>query len=249
MQDPRSYVPPADLLRDRIIFITGSSDGIGKAVALAAARHGARVILHGRSVKKLEAVHDEIVAAGGLHPSLVPLDFEKAGPNEYDALVGAIDQSFGRIDALLHNAGILGERAPIEHHDVPKWMRTMHVNVTAPFILTQRCIPLLKRSTDPTILFTSSGVVPSPRAYWGAYLVSKWATEGLAKMLADEFTTTPAMRVNTINPGGVRTAMRLQAYPAEDRSKLKTPEEIVGPYLYLLGADSRGVTGQYVACQ
>jgi len=247
--DPRSYIAPSNLLDDRVILVTGASDGIGKAVAQAAAAHGARVILHGRSVRKLEAVYDAIVAAGQRRPSILPLDFEKAGPDEYDRLVSAIDQEFGRLDGLLHNAGMLGERAPIEHHDVAKWMRTMHVNVNAPFILTRCCLPLLRRSTDPSILFTSSGVVPRPRPFWGAYLVSKWASDGLMHMLAQELESHPAMRVNAVNPGKVRTNMRLQAYPAEDRSTVPEPESIVAPYLYLLGPDSRGVTGQTVDCQ
>lgn len=246
---PKDYSPSADALRDRVILITGASDGIGRAVAIAAAQHGARVILHGRNVKRLEAVYDTIVGAGAPRPSIVPLDFEKAGPAEFEQLTAAIDKEFGRLDALLHNAGMLGERAPIEHYDVAKWMRTMHINVNVPFVLTQRCMPLLRKSSDPAIVFTSSGVVPRPRAYWGAYLVSKWASDGLMHMLADELESKPAMRVNSINPGAVRTNMRLQAYPAEDRSKLATPESIVGPYLYLLGSDSRGVTGQVVDCQ
>ena len=249
MLDPRTYIPPADLLRDRVILVTGASDGIGKAVALAAAALGARVILHGRNVKRLEAVYDTIVAAQQPRPSLLPLDFEKAGPAEYDALVAAIGTEFGRLDGLLHNAGMLGERAPVEHYDVAKWMRTMHVNVNVPFILTQRCLPLLRQSSDPCILFTSSGVVPRPRAYWGAYLVSKWASDGLMRMLADELETTPAMRVNSVNPGPVRTNMRLQAYPAEDRSTLPEPATIIAPYLFLLGPDSKGITGQTVDCQ
>jgi NAD(P)-dependent dehydrogenase (short-subunit alcohol dehydrogenase family) len=177
------------------------------------------------------------------------VDFEKAGPAEYDAFVAAAGKEFGRLDGLLHNAGMLGERAPIEHYDVAKWMRTMHVNVNVPFILTQRCLPLLRLSNDPTIVFTSSGVVPRPRAYWGAYLVSKWASDGLMHMLADELESNPAMRVNSVNPGGVRTNMRLQAYPAEDRSKLPEPADIIAPYLFLLGPDSKGITGQTLDCQ
>jgi NAD(P)-dependent dehydrogenase (short-subunit alcohol dehydrogenase family) len=249
MIDPRQYLPPRDLLHDRVALITGASDGIGRAVALAAATHGARVILHGRNVRKLEAVYDAIIAAGAPRPSILPLDFEKAGPEEYDKVVAAIDQEFGRLDVLLHNAAMLGERAPIEHHDPAKWMRTMHVNVNAPFILTKSCMPLLRRSSDPSIVFTSSGIVPHPRAFWGAYLVSKWASDGLMRMLADELEHKPAMRVNSINPGKVRTNMRLQAYPAEDRSVIAPPEAIVAPYLYLFGPDSRGVTGQTIACQ
>lgn len=248
-RDIRNYQPAANVLQDRVILVTGASDGIGKAVALAAAAHGATVLLHGRNVRKLEAVYDSIVAAKHPRPSIVPLDFEKAGPEEYEKLATALEQEFGRLDTLLHNAGMLGERAPIEHHDVPKWMRTMHVNVTAPFILTRYCLPLLKRSADPSIVFTSSGVVAQPRAYWGAYLVSKWASDGLMRMLADELESRPTVRVNSINPGKVRTRMRLQAYPAEDQTTLPAPESIVAPYLFLLGPDSRGVSGGTFSCQ
>lgn len=248
-RDIRNYQPAANVLQDRVILVTGASDGIGKAVALAAAAHGATVLLHGRNVRKLEAVYDSIVAAKHPRPSIVPLDFEKAGPEEYEKLATALEQEFGRLDTLLHNAGMLGERAPIEHHDVPKWMRTMHVNVTAPFILTRYCLPLLKRSADASIVFTSSGVVAQPRAYWGAYLVSKWASDGLMRMLADELESRPTVRVNSINPGKVRTRMRLQAYPAEDQTTLPAPESIVAPYLFLLGPDSRGVSGGTFSCQ
>lgn len=249
MIDPRTYTPAADLLRDRVILVTGASDGIGKAVAKAAAAHGARVILHGRNVKRLEAVYDFIIAANQPRPSILPLDMEKAGPAEYDALVAATEKEFGRLDGLLHNAGMLGERAPIEHYDVAKWMRTMHVNANVPFILTQRCLPLMRQSKDASIIFTSSGVVSRPRAYWGAYLASKWASEGLMRMLADELENQPALRVNSINPGKVRTNMRLQAYPAEDRSTLADADSIVAPYLFLLGPDSRGISGQTFDCQ
>jgi NAD(P)-dependent dehydrogenase (short-subunit alcohol dehydrogenase family) len=246
---PKDYSAPADLLRDRIILITGSSEGIGRALAKAAAGLGARVILHGRNVKRLEALYDEIIGAGHPRPSIVPLDLEKAGTAEFDQLVAAIEKEFGRLDGLVHNAGMLGERAPVEHYDVGKWMRTLHVNANVPFVLTQRCMPLLRKSNDPSIIFTSSGVVSRPRAYWGAYLVSKWASDGLMHMLADELESQPAMRVNSVNPGKVRTNMRLQAYPAEDRSTLADASAIVAPYLYLFGPDSRGVTGQTVDCQ
>jgi NAD(P)-dependent dehydrogenase (short-subunit alcohol dehydrogenase family) len=248
MIDPRSYVPAPDALRGRVILVTGASDGIGKAVALAAAAHGAQVILHGRSVRKLEAVYDSIVAGGHARPSILPLDFEKAGAEEYEKLASALETEFGRLDGLLHNAGMLGERAPIEHYDVAKWLRTMHVNANAPFILTRFCMPLLRRCADASIVFTSSGVVPNPRPFWGAYLASKWATEGLMRMLAEELEGQP-MRVNSINPGKVRTNMRLQAYPAENRDTLATPESIVAPYLFLLGPDSRGISGRSVDCQ
>jgi NAD(P)-dependent dehydrogenase (short-subunit alcohol dehydrogenase family) len=249
MTDPRTYVPAPQALAGRVILITGAGDGIGKALALASAAAGATVILHGRSVRKLEKVYDEIVAAGGARPSLLPLDFEKAGPAEYEALAAAITKEFGRLDGLVHNAGMLGDRAPIEHHDIPKWMRTLHVNLNAPFLLTRYCFPLLKASPDASLVFTSSGVVRHPKAYWGAYLVSKCATEGLMRMLADEVESLPQLRVNSVNPGKVRTNMRLQAYPGEDRSTLPEASSILPTYLYLLGPDSRGVTGQSFDCQ
>lgn len=248
MNDPRIYLPAPDALHDRVILITGSSDGIGKAVAIAAAAHGARVILHGRNVKRLEAVYDAIIAAGHARPSILPLDLEKAGAADYESLYAAIDKEFGRLDGLVHNAGMLGERAPIEHYDVPKWMRVMHVNVNAPFLLTQRCLPLLRQSSDASVIFTSSGVVPRPRAYWGAYLASKWASDGMMHMLSDELES-QKVRVNSLNPGKVRTNMRLQAYPAEDRSTLLPPDAIVMPYLFLLGPAGAGVSGQTFDCQ
>jgi len=248
MIDPRTYRAPAALLDNRVILITGASDGIGKALALACGALGATVILHGRNVKRLEGVYDSIMNAQGKPPSILPLDFEKAGADEYEKLSDAIAKEYGRLDGLVHNAGMLGERAPIEHHDVPKWLRTMHVNVNAPFILTKYCLPLLKKSGDASIVFTSSGVVPRPRAYWGAYLTSKWASDGLMHLLADELESAH-IRVNSINPGAVRTNMRLQAYPAEDRSKLLSPEAVMAPYLYLLGPDSKNVSSQTFDCQ
>jgi NAD(P)-dependent dehydrogenase (short-subunit alcohol dehydrogenase family) len=248
MTDPRTYTPAPDALAGRVLLITGASDGIGRAVATAAAAHGARVILHGRNIKRLEAAYDAIVALGRERPSILPLDLEKAGPAEYDALYAAIEAEFGRLDGLLHNAGMLGDRSPIEHLDVTKWMRTMHVNTTAPFLLTQRCLPLLRLSSDASIVFTSSGVVPKPRAYWGAYLPSKWASEGLMRMLADELES-EKIRVNSLNPGKVKTNMRYQAYPAEDRSTLPEASAIVAPYLFLLGAASQGISGQTFDCQ
>lgn len=249
MIDPRTYVPAPQALAGRAILITGASDGIGKALALACGAAGATVILHGRKVRKLEKVYDEILAAGGARPSIVPLDFEKAGPAEYEALVTAITSEFGRLDGLVHNAGMLGDRSPIEHHDVAKWMRTLHVNVNAPFLLTRYCFPLLKASPDASMIFTSSGIVRRPRAYWGGYLVSKWATEGLMRMLADETESLGTVRVNSVNPGKVRTNMRLQAYPGEDHLSLPEASSILPTYLYLLGPDSRGITGQSFDCQ
>jgi len=242
--DPRSYEYPNDILRDRIIMITGSSDGIGKALALHAANLGAQVVLHGRSVTKLEKLYDEIEAIDGApRPSIAVMDLESANAESYTTLAQSIESEFGRLDGLVLNASILGERYSIEQYDAVLWQKVMHVNVTSVFAMTQVFLPLLQQADDPSVIFTSSGVGRTGKAFWGAYAVSKFATEGLSQTLADEHRH-GKLRANCINPGATRTNMRLAAYPAEDRDALKRPEEILAPYVYLLGPDSKGVTGE-----
>lgn len=239
----RQYRPGPGTLEGRVILVTGASGSIGGALALACARLGARVILNGRSVRKLEKLYDAIVATGAPRPSIAPLDFEKADAAAYDALAEAIQAEFGRLDGLAHLGAVLGDRSPILHYDVPTWMKVMHVNVTAPFILTRTLLPLLERSDDASIVFTSSGVSIRGRAYWGAYAVSKFADEGLMQVLADELATAQPIRSNSVNPGAVRSPMRAKAYPGEDAATLTPPEDVVWPFLYLLGPASRSVTG------
>ena len=240
----QNHVAAPDELAGRVIGITGASSGIGRAVALACSRSGANVILIGRNARKLEAVHTEIEAAGGPEPIIALLDLEKAIAKDYDQLADAVMERYGRLDGLLHNAGLLGTLSPIEHYDVPTWCRVMHVNVTAAFALTQVLLPALKRSTDASVVFTASGVGRHARAYWGAYAASKFALEGLSQVLSSELEGITAIRVNTLNPGKVRTMMRRTAYPAEDINTLPLPETITGPYIALLGPATRGVTGQ-----
>jgi len=241
--DPRKHSPVPAELSGRVIAITGAGSGLGRAVSLACARYGATVILLGRNSKKLEGVHAEIEAAGGPEPVIALLDLEKALASDYDQLATAVMERFGRLDGLLHNAGLLGTLSPIEHHDVPTWCRVMHVNVTAAFALTQVLLPALKQSPDASILFTSSSVGRRGRAFWGSYAVSKFATEGLMQVLAAETSDITHIRVNSLNPGKARTMMRRQAYPAEDLETVPLPETLTGPYIALLGPASRGVTG------
>lgn len=241
--DPRSLRAKPDELAGRVIAITGAGSGIGRAVALACAAHGAEVILSGRTVAKLEKVYDEIRSAGSPEPTIAPLDLEKATAREFDAFVAAVQARYGRLDGLLHNAALLGDLSPIEHYDVPMWCRVLHVNVTAAFALTQVALPLLRAAPDASVLFTSSSVGRRGRAYWGAYAVSKFAVEGLSQVLADELGGTTSIRVNAINPGRTRTAMRRAAFPSEDVATLPQPEAIVAPYVALLGPASRGITG------
>ena len=244
MFDPRTHLPAPAELAGRIIAITGASAGIGRAIALACAAHQATVILIGRNAARLEAVHAEIAAGSAPEASIAVLDLEKALAKDYDQVAAAVLERYGRLDGLLHNAGLLGTLTPIEHYDVPTWCRVMHVNVTAAFALTQVLLPALKNSADASVVFTASGVGRRGRAYWGAYAVSKFAVEGLSQVLAQELEGISHVRVNTLNPGRTRTAMRRQAYPAEDLETLPLPAAHANAYLALLGPASRGVTGQ-----
>ena len=247
--DPISYEYADGVLNDRIILVTGASDGIGKALAVHIAGLGAQVVLHGRNTKKLESVYDQITNLKDKpRPSIAELDLATADSAAYASLHNSIEQEFGRLDGLVHNAGILGQRLSIEQYDVADWQQVMHVNLTAPFVLTQVLLPLLRQSPDPSIIFTSSGVGRVGKAFWGAYSVSKFGTEALSQILANENRHT-SLRVNCVNPGPVRTRMRLEAYPAEDRDALKRPQEILATYVYLLGPDSQGVTGESIDLQ
>lgn len=244
MSAARDYRPDPAHFRDRVILVTGANQGIGRAVATALTEAGATVILHGRKAKALDGLYHELKTLGP-EPSVAVLDLESAQGEDYQQLTTAIEDRYGRLDGLLHNASILGDRSAIEDYDIGLWQRVMHVNLTAEFILTRCLFPLLRQSDDASLLFTTSGVGNKGRAYWGAYCVSKFATEGLAQVIAAE-TQSSGMRCNLINPGGTRTAMRRAAMPAEAPETLPAPEDIVRPYLWLLGADSKGVTGQRI---
>jgi len=247
--DPRLIKLEDNELQGRVIAITGPTAGIGRALALECARRGAEVVLIGRNVKKLEGVHAEIAAlrtaSGAATPEAViaPLDLEKAVAGDFDAIAHALMQRWGRLDGLVHNAAILGVPGPIEDYDVPTWMKVMHVNLTAPFALTQVLLPVLRASTDASVLCLSSAVGRRGRAYWGAYAVSKFGLEGLMQVLADELEKT-TVRVNSLNPGRARTQMRRQAYPSEAAETLPLPESLTAPMIALLGPQSRGVSGR-----
>ncbi len=245
----KAYQPAANELRDRVILVTGAGDGLGRAAAHAFARHGASVILLGRTTRKLEQVYDEIMAAGGPEPSIAALDLSRAHGPDYAGLAEQISTGWGRLDGLLHNAAMLGQRAPIEHYDIGVWHQVMHLDLNVPFILTQTLLPLLRKSADASVLFTSSSVGRQGRAYWGAYAVAKAGIENLAQVLADETSGQGRMRVNCINPGACRTRMRREAYPGEDPETRPEPASLMNPYLYLMGPASRGVTGQSIDCQ
>ncbi len=243
------YSPPADLLADRVILITGAGDGIGRVAALTCAAHGATVILLGRTIGKLERVYDEIEQAGHPQPAIYPMNLEGATAKDYADLAATLEREFGRLDGLLHNAALLGSLSPMAHQDIDLWFKVMQVNLNAPFLLTRACLGLLMQAPDASIVFTSDQVGRSGRAYWGAYGVSKAGIEGMSQILAQELETNTQVRVNSLDPGAVRTRMRTLAYPGENALANVPPETVMPAYLYLLGPDSRGITGQQFEAQ
>ncbi len=237
------YSAPEKLLHQKIILVTGAGDGIGKTAALSFAEHGATVVLLGRTLAKLEAVYDQIENSGWPQPAIVPMNFEGAAEQDFSATADVLNNEFGRLDGLLHNAGELGPRTPIANYSLEQWQKVFQVNVTAPFILTKALLPLLQNSDNASVLFTSSGVAFKGRAYWGAYAASKAATENLMQTLADEFDAHKNIRFNSINPGATRTRMRATAYPAEDPATVTTADELMNRYLFLMGDDSVDLNG------
>ncbi|MDP5148046.1 YciK family oxidoreductase [Shewanella sp. ULN5] len=242
------YQARKDLLNNKTILVTGAGDGIGRAAALAYAQHGATVILLGKTVKKLEKVYDEIVALGAPKPAIVPLDLKGATEQNYVDMAETIAEQFGQLDGLLHNASQLGALGPFEHIDLASLEEIMKVNVTAQAILTKALLPVMRKAANASIIFTSSGVGRKGRAYWGPYAFSKFATEGMMQVLADECDNTQ-VRVNSINPGATQTEMRAKAYPAEDPQSLKSPADIMPTYLFLMGDDSINTNGQALNAQ
>lgn len=241
----KNYQAADKFLTDKVILVTGATDGIGKQAALTYAKYGATVILSGRNTKKLEAVYDEIEELGYPQPAFIPLNLQNTAPEQYAQVAEVIENEFGRLDGLLLNASDLGLLSPIEHFDEETWYRVMQVNVNATFLLTKYCLPLLQNSEQASIVYTSSGVGQKGRAYWGAYSVSKFATEGLMQVLADELEKTNII-VNSINPGATRTKMRANAFPGEDPTTLPTAEDIMPAYLWLMDRTQNSQTGQAV---
>jgi len=244
MKIPSNYRPRANLLAGKNILVTGAGDGIGRSAALTYARYGATCLLLGRTGSKLEAVYDEIESAGGPRPAIVEMDLASASEDSYATLASGLAREFSHLDGLLHNAALLGDRRPIQQAGYGNWQAVMQVNVNAQFLLTRYLLPLLQQAPRASIVLTSSSVGRTGRAYWGAYAVSKFATEGFMQVLADELENTSNIRVNSLNPRATNTAMRRAAYPAETPTNNPSPDDIMPAYLFLMGEDSAGITGK-----
>ena len=237
------YLAPSDLLENKTILITGAGDGIGKALAIKCAALGASVILLGKTVSKLETVYDQIEALNKQSAAILPVDLNGATEEHYQDLADTVLREYGKLDGLVHNASKLGVLSPFTQVESQMWNEIMQTNLNAAFLMTKYLIPVLEKAPHASTLFTTSGVGNKGRAYWGPYSVSKFATEGMMQVVADEYENT-TLRFNAINPGATKTAMRASAFPAEDVTLLKTPEQILSTYLYLLGDESIEVTGQ-----
>ena len=247
--DIRAFVPVDNCLDGKTILVTGAGDGIGRVAALTYARYGATVLLLGRTSSKLEYVYDEIESFGGKQPAMLPMNLEGASYAEMQQLERLIDKEVGQLDGILHNAGVLGQLTPLEMYDIDTFAQVMKVNFTATFMLTQALLPLLKEADQGSIVFTSSTVGTHPRAFWGAYALSKQAVEGMSDIFTQETQNTTNLRFNCINPGGTRTNMRAHAYPGENPMSLKTPDDIMAGYVCLMSDASIGIRGQVVDLQ
>lgn len=241
------YTASPGLLNDRVILITGAGSGIGSAVAKAYARHGATIVLLDKKIPALELVYDDIVAEDLPTPAIYPLDLKGATISDYDDLASSINDNFGRLDGLVHCAASLGQIAPVLHQDPQVWLETLHINLTAPYLLTHACLDLLHKQDHASIIFTTD--VHKDKAYWSGYGISKAGIESLSKQLADELESDGRVRVNCIDPGTVKTPLHARAFPGISPTNLTSPEDIVSTYLYLMGKDSLGVNGDLIKAQ
>lgn len=240
----KTYQPDPKLLANRTILVTGAGDGIGRVAAITYAKFGADLILLGRTRQKLDSVHDEIAEETGQSSLIIPVDLAQFDAKSAVELKRGLEGEYSCLDGILHNASILGPKTTIEQYPYDEWMQVFQVNLHSAYLITQALIPLLRRAPDASIVFTSSGVGRRGRAYWGAYSLSKFATEGLTQVLADELADNRNIRVNSLNPGATRTSMRAEAFPSEDPQTLATPQDHMPLYLFLIGPDSIGNTGR-----
>ena len=232
-----SFQPKNNLLKDKRILITGAGSGIGRQVSLDAAKMGADLILLSKDISKLYSLQDEILEKELSEPLIVELDFHKAKEKDYKTLAENLYENYGELNGLVHIAGILGYLSPLMHTSLMQLKTVMQINFESNFLITQLALPLLLKASNPSVIFTSSGVGRKARAFWTSYSISKFAIEGLMQSLADEYEN--EIRVNSYNPGPTRTTMRAQAFPAKDPMLLKTPEDISSDYLWLLSEECK----------
>lgn len=236
-------------LSGRVVLITGATGGIGRPLARATAERGATVVLHGRVTRKLEALYDQIVTANAPEPVILPLDFAKAGAADFANVAAALESQLGRLDAIVHTAVMLGSLGPIEHQSFDNWLAVLRVDLAAPMGLTRALLPMLKGSTDGSVVFTLDTRGEEPHAYWGSYAAAKAGLSALARILADEWESRENLRVNAIVPGPIRSPLRGQTHPAEDLAALPAPDELAPLYQYLIAGQTKAESAVLIDAQ
>jgi NAD(P)-dependent dehydrogenase (short-subunit alcohol dehydrogenase family) len=244
---PASYQPAPDLLAGRVILVTGAGQGLGRAVALACAAHGATVALLGRKQDKLEATYDAITAAGSPEPALIPLDLASAGDAEYEAVAQLVRKDLRRLDGIAHCAVHFVPLGPLANQTLEQWTTLWRVNLAAPFALTRACLPLLSAALGASVVFTGETHGVKPAAYWGGFAVAKSGLSTLATIWADELERAGKPRFNVLVPGPIASPQRLRSHPGEDPAKLRTTGEAARAYLWLLGPEGAECNGKTVA--
>lgn len=237
------YQARNDLLQDRIILVSGADTDLGETVATSCAAHGATVILLGAGRRRLEALYDNIEQSGAPQPALIPVDLTKASEESFIQLTETLTSEFGRLDGLAHCDIDIGVLSPLALYDLPTFSRVMTANINVPYLLTRACLGLLNQSDSASIIFTSSEAGRTGKPFWGAYGIACFAIEGMMQTWAAELAGDMPIRANSLATGPIRTTLRARAYPGEDPNSLMTPDEIMGAYLFLLGADSRQLNG------
>ncbi len=232
---PETFRATEDMLKDKVILVTGATGGFGRTVSLSLAGHGATVILVARNLRLVESLYDEIEQAGCPTPAIYPINLEGATEHDYLELANNIESQLGRLDGMIHCAAILGAPTVFAQSDATTWYQVHQVNLHAPYLLTRACLSLLSRSENSSILFMMDD---KPGAYWDAYQVSKQGLAAMAGLLAREYEGSN-LRINCFNPGKTRTALHLRAYPAADvNDQLPTPEHHVDTFLYLMSNEA-----------
>ena len=237
------YVPSTTLLKDRVILVTGASDGMGRAVAKNYAQHGATVVLLSKTIKKLENVYDEIIEMGAPEPAIYPLHLEGATANDYQKMADVIEEQLGKLDGIVLNAAWLPAYTPLKYYDVEMWSKALTTNLHANFLIVKSCLPLLEKADDSAVIFSSHA---ANKAYNGGYGVAKAGADALLRIMADEYSDKPFIRVNGIDTGPIRTHLRTFHFPGEDPATMAKPEALVGPYLYFMGEDAGKQTGEII---
>ena len=226
-------------LTNKTILITGATDGIGKVLAEKFSKLGSNIILLGKNSSKLDAVYDQLDHSFDSQKHLIlEADLSLLNNESAHEILRAISNEYDALDGIIHNAAILGTMTPLEDYELSKWDEVLNINLRAPFLLTKTLKSILESSTMPRIIFTSSGVANTGRAFWGAYSVSKFGLKGLAEIFTNELETTSSIKVFNFDPGATQTKMRASARPAEDPSSLKTPHELVNCYLWFFSKES-----------